>query len=128
VQDDQIACCRLARTLDASKQARAVVSEALGDALDRDRISDLALVVGELVNNAVRHGREPMGLRVIRRGHGVRVELHDGSTELPRFTEPRPQGGFGMHLISALADRWGTDRYDDRGKRVWVEFCIHERS
>jgi hypothetical protein len=33
--------------------------------------------------------------------------------------------GRGMHLIEAIADRWGVDRHRaEVGKRVWAELCL----
>ena len=42
--------------------------------------SDLALVVTELVANAVRHAGTDITVRLSRLGDGVRVEVADGST------------------------------------------------
>lgn len=83
---------------------------------------DVALLVSELVSNAVIHASSKPRLEVrIGRSH-VRVEVRDDSPEhaLPRVPDVERPGGRGLLLIETLASRWGTDR-DGDGKRVWFE-------
>ena len=83
---------------------------------------DAALLVSELVTNVVRHvaGEAAMTVEV----HLTRAALHvavvDGSTA-PAATRPRTaDGGHGLRLVAAVADRWGSEEHAG-GKRVWFE-------
>ncbi len=103
---------------------------------------DVALVLTELVTNAVEHARTPLtvtvGLRsttgnagdVGKVGNGgaagpvVRIEVADGSTAPPR---PQPLDrwaarGRGLQMIEALATGWGYTA-TATGKTVWAEFA-----
>ena len=83
---------------------------------------DAALLVSELVTNVVRHvtGEATMTVEV----HLTRTALQWPSSTAPprrRAREPRTaQGGHGLWLVAAVADRWGSEEHD-RGKRVWFE-------
>jgi anti-sigma regulatory factor (Ser/Thr protein kinase) len=91
-------------------------------------LDDLALVVTELVGNAIRHAGTDMEVRLVAIAGGVRLEVHDGSTEplRPRPAAPSDEGGRGLMLVDALSTRYGVDR-DPPGKRVWVEFLAGAR-
>lgn len=85
---------------------------------------DGALIVSELVSNAVRHARS-RSLRVtVIRPESVRVRIGvvDKSKRLPEVREPREgaESGRGLALVGALAKDWGTVRLP-WGKRVWAE-------
>ncbi|MER5739472.1 MULTISPECIES: ATP-binding protein [unclassified Streptomyces] len=81
------------------------------------------LVVAELANNAVRHGRVPgrdFELRMERDGEHVRIELSDARGERRPLPSRQPdEGGYGLLLVTALATAWGVK---DRtvGKTVWA--------
>jgi len=95
--------------------------------LDRWGVPDAdgvaALLVSELVTNALRYGEQPMRLVARRAGHGLRVEVHDGRPgEAPRLRNPAPDSpsGRGMMLVDALAARWGWSEFGG-SKQVWFE-------
>ncbi|MBA6437938.1 SpoIIE family protein phosphatase [Streptomyces sp. GMR22] len=79
------------------------------------------LLVSELVANAIRHGRGPVELRLLR-GEGLICEVTDGSLTTPRIrhASETDEGGRGLQLVSALSHRWGT-RYTPTGKCIWTE-------
>ncbi len=82
----------------------------------------VALLVSEVATNALVHGSGEVQVSV-RAGSGVlRVEVADGSPELPRPRRagPEAEGGRGLALVDALASDWGTERTAD-GKVVWFE-------
>ncbi|MEV7287256.1 ATP-binding protein [Streptomyces sp. NPDC093252] len=112
----------------AVRTARAEVREQLRD-WSLESLSDLAaLLVSELVTNALRHATGPVGLRLIRRGGGsgmLLVEVSDSLPDLPteRAPDPEDESGRGLLLVASSADRWGT-RPDDSGKTVWFELAV----
>ncbi|KAB1987673.1 ATP-binding protein [Streptomyces triticiradicis] len=94
----------------------------------------VALVVGELAANAVRHGHVPghdFGLRLaLDTAAGlVRIEVADAAAgKRPPVTPPSPhpegESGRGLFLVDVLAARWGTAPRRTLGKTVWAEVPI----
>jgi anti-sigma regulatory factor (Ser/Thr protein kinase) len=87
--------------------------------------SDVAqLLVSELVTNAVRHaGGDGVLVRATLQADLLRVEVHDSSPSVPGPVSPAPEsaeGGRGLLLVDALADRWGVEQVT-AGKRTWFE-------
>ena len=82
----------------------------------------LALLVGEVVANAVEHGAPPIRVCVDWDGSRVRVEVHDGGAALPVQHQPGPgeDGGRGIWLVDHESGTWGVSE-DTSGKSVWFE-------
>ena len=108
------ASARLART----RATAAVVTSGRADLAE-----DVAMLVSELVSNAVIHAKTQMRLTVELAGEGVRVALADDSAVMPRFAGADLQAisGRGLLIIDRLAARWGVERLSQGGKLVWVE-------
>jgi anti-sigma regulatory factor (Ser/Thr protein kinase) len=109
----------------AVRHARALASDALGWSEPCPDDGELALVITELVANAVRHGRgRRIGLRVEGRQKTVRVEVENRCwTTLPRRrlpSEVRPSGR-GLALVAAYSRSWGVDACARGRTRVWAE-------
>jgi hypothetical protein len=70
----------------------------------------VALVVTELVTNAVVHGHARPQLRVGWDGHSVRVEVEDDGPGRPtmRPMNPTTTSGRGLALVDHIADDWGV--------------------
>jgi anti-sigma regulatory factor (Ser/Thr protein kinase) len=86
-----------------------------------------AVVVSELVTNAVLHGRRPIELELSADESTVRIEVFDGDRDHQGVAR-RPVGvddhhGRGLHVVDALARRWGVDAHA-RGKVVWAELAL----
>ena len=111
--------------LDAPKLARRVTA-ANEPALPRSVRDDIALLVTELVTNAVRHGgASDRSLQVGIRRHAdrIRVEVVDPGTDFePPATPSRgdASGGWGLFLVDRVAERWGVRRAR-AGTCVWFE-------
>ena len=72
---------------------------------DEEWLDGAAVVVSELVTNAVRHGGGCLALHVEAHGPDVTLSVADGSSVVPRRREPDGSGGRGIMLIDALAVR-----------------------
>ena len=98
----------------------------LADVLDRWGCGELndsaALLVSELVTNAIVHAHSSVELAVHLRPERVRVEVIDTAREHVRRRDAKDdeQSGRGMALIEALAVAWGIDSLLS-GKSVWFE-------
>jgi anti-sigma regulatory factor (Ser/Thr protein kinase) len=73
-----------------------------------DLLFPTELIVSELVTNAIRHGRPPAELRLIRH-HVLACEVTDSNSAQPRLSRARTtdEGGRGLFLVAQLAERWG---------------------
>lgn len=91
----------------------------------------LTLIVAELSANAVRHGLVPgrdFRLSLSAEGIALRIEVTDTRGErVPVLTQPSDapngdgEGGRGLLLVAALANRWGWyPCADGPGKTVWA--------
>ncbi|MFE4873478.1 ATP-binding protein [Streptomyces sp. NPDC056682] len=98
-------------------------------ALDPEAGETAALLVSELVTNAVKHGRSH-SIRVLVARPGpdrIRVAVVDKRRCVVEAGTPHPDDvrGRGLVLVEALSDSWGTDLLP-WGKRVWAE--VHLRA
>lgn len=103
--------------------------DAWGFAYDSGASEDVSLVVAELAANAVRHGSvrgRSFRVRLVWCEDVVRVEVADGRTErLPVLRVPDEEGGCGLVLVAALAERWGVEpRTGSAYKVVWAEVRV----
>jgi anti-sigma regulatory factor (Ser/Thr protein kinase) len=80
------------------------------------------LLTSELVANAVLHTNTPIEVVVRTVGDRARIEVHDGSAQLPvRKNYSTMSGtGRGLMLVERMATRWGAET-TDTGKVVWFE-------
>ncbi|MET7856758.1 SpoIIE family protein phosphatase [Streptomyces sp. NPDC005318] len=108
----------------AAQEARHHVRDKLADWQLDELAMTAELLVSELVGNAVRYGRSPIGLRLLR-AEGLICEVSDGSLTTPRIRHAAEtdEGGRGLQLVAALAQRWGA-RYTATGKCIWTEQTV----
>ncbi|HEU5419306.1 MAG TPA: SpoIIE family protein phosphatase [Streptosporangiaceae bacterium] len=105
------------------RDAREMAGRKLADWGWGDLALTCELVVSELVTNAIRYGRPPIRLLLIRQEPDMLIcEVSDGSSTSPhlRIAGATDEDGRGLFLISQVARRWGT-RYTESGKTIWVE-------
>ena len=99
-------------------RSRAFTRRALGGQLSAVA-DDAALVVTELVTNAVLNGGPPVRLRLREVPDGVRLEVADRGPELPAAVRRSTVAmtGRGLALVDALTRAWGVEQ-DARGGKV----------
>lgn len=114
----------------AARAARRFVTETLGRWRRHDAVlDDAALVVTELVTNALVHAHSATTVAVSSRVGTVRIEVTDASPVAPMPREhphATAASGRGMALVAAMAARWGTEPTPD-GKVVWAELREGDR-
>ena len=98
-----------------------------------ERSPDIAIVVSEMVTNALRHAlpgsghtrpRRPVRLGLLQQGPWVLCAVADPGTAVP---VPRAPGsldetGRGLQMICAFSDQWGCTTPSQAGKVVWALF------
>ena len=104
-----------------------------------ERSDDIAVVVSELLTNALRHALPDAGsaphpgsvrLALLQPGRCVICAVADPSPKTPTPRQPGIlcEGGRGLHVIGALAEAWGCTPPGHRGKVVWALFSLqHHR-
>ncbi|MER7578122.1 SpoIIE family protein phosphatase [Streptomyces sp. NPDC126514] len=119
--EDRVAEWHVPADTAAVSDLRASVTRQLVDWDLEELTFTTELILSELVTNALRYGREPIGLRLLR-DRTLICEVSDGSTTSPhlRYAATTDEGGRGLFLIAQLAERWGT-RYIPGGKIIWAE-------
>ena len=109
-------------------QARRMAGEQLISWGLDELADDARLVVSELLSNAALHAKPPIQMRLARIAGGVRIEVSDGSREMPLLIRARPDAmtGRGWSLVQALVHKWGADRAPRAwgGKTVWVTMLL----
>jgi len=109
---------------DAPRTARRLVDglEVGGRARD-----DISLMVSEIVTNCVIHAQlsasDEIALLAVRTGDQVRVEIYDPGVGFAGIIDRTTQvGGWGLQIVDALADHWGTE--SGRRTCVWFEASV----
>jgi hypothetical protein len=101
--------------------ARRAAQQRFAGRLSRRRLNDLALVISELVGNAVVHGRGEVVLRLQLDGETLRGEIideGDGFEHEVRTRGPDDIGGRGRMLVESMTSRWGIH---EGTTHVWFE-------
>jgi anti-sigma regulatory factor (Ser/Thr protein kinase) len=107
----------------APRRARELLQQAaVAWDLDDEIRHDAAMVVTELVANAVDHARTPSVVTLAHDGRSLSVSVRDGNGEQaprPRPVDPTAPRGRGLQMVEALAASWGVTAHPD-GKTVWA--------
>lgn len=108
------------------RSARRLATDFAEDRLSDMQLDDLALMVSEVVANAVRHGSPEadgnIGLLLEEDQDVLRVVVTDGGQVFafhPKTIDPDSDEHFGLLLVDELADRWGVSL--DGKKAIWLE-------
>jgi serine/threonine-protein kinase RsbW len=115
--------------LQAPADARSYAVEQLTAALGplSSRVThDAALIVSELVTNAVRADSDMVELAMAIRGDSVEVRVCDDG---PGWPQPRDAGvddtsGRGLLLVATVADEWGVEPASNGRKAVWARLSL----
>lgn len=91
----------------------------------QDRVSDVVLVVSELVGNAARFCAGELELCLETRRDRIEVAVTDDSLEpaVLQQRDPLAPDGRGLFLVDALSERWGQ-RLHDGNKTVWATLSL----
>ena len=115
---------------DASSVARArrFMASVLKDARQHTS-EECALIVSELVSNAVRHANTDVVLRVEERRGAIHLEIEDNGPGEPEIKSPpvTELSGRGLKIVDALANDWGVRRTDQSAKVVWATVAVSGR-
>jgi anti-sigma regulatory factor (Ser/Thr protein kinase) len=116
---------------DSVPLARRAATDAARRWLTPAQTPSLALMVSEVVTNALLHGDDDRDVELIVAEHDgvVRVEVRDhgdGFVPEPRALDHDGEGGYGLYLVEQLSDSWGWSRSDRTV--VWFELDGHAES
>jgi anti-sigma regulatory factor (Ser/Thr protein kinase) len=110
----------------SAREARWFVGRVLAEWGDTQLVEAAALLVSELVTNAVTHAGSEVHVVVGRGGRYavLRVEVGDFSSTPPTVGgfDLEAMSGRGLALVEALSHRWGVETHGS-GKRVWFELA-----
>jgi anti-sigma regulatory factor (Ser/Thr protein kinase) len=115
-------CEKLSWSETAPREARGLLAAYLAGPDSDGLLRDAQLLVSELVTNALCHAGGPIELRASCTDEVVRVEVRDTSSVMPLLRAPNG-GGRGLHIVAAIATRWGASRDDRGGKVTWFELA-----
>ncbi|MFF7688118.1 SpoIIE family protein phosphatase [Streptomyces syringium] len=107
-------------------ECRHQLGELMHDWRDADQIDSAVLMVSEMVTNVLVHtDGDALLVAEITGEQGercLRVEVEDGSDELPHRRHPgeMASSGRGLVLMELLASAWGVDPRGE-GKNIWFE-------
>lgn len=109
---------------------RHLTSELAAAGIYETAVCDAAIVVSELLSNAIRHAA-PLPDAQVRvtwtlDHDALRIAVSDaGDGPLPQVTEPAPgaPGGRGLGIVESLADHWGVLR-ENGVTTVWAQLTV----
>ncbi|MEV4751847.1 ATP-binding protein [Streptosporangium sp. NPDC049248] len=108
-------------------KARAMVSETLAAWALHHLVDDVALVVGELLANAIVHGEPVVRLSLWASPDEFQVQVTDRGTRQPRHLtlDPESLHGRGLAIVRAIAHDTGVTPLPNRpGKTVWARWRL----
>ena len=113
----------LERDRTAPSNARRAVERFGAGTLAPEVVPDVRLLVSELISNSVKYGGDGSVELILRSEdpHHVHVEVVDQGVGFVPAARERPRtepGGWGLHMVEALTQRWGVR---DGSTHVWFE-------
>jgi anti-sigma regulatory factor (Ser/Thr protein kinase) len=112
----------IARDRRAPAAARSAIDSLTGQ-VNPSMVPDARLLVSELITNSVKYGNGgPVTLEVTAEDpNAMRVEVIDQGSGFVPVVRDRPRtevGGWGLHMVEALSERWGVH---EGSTHVWFE-------
>jgi anti-sigma regulatory factor (Ser/Thr protein kinase) len=112
----------IGRDPQAPAMARRAV-ERFGEALDPSLLPDVKLLVSELITNSVKYGGDGVVDLILHseKPEHIHVEVVDQGVGFIPTARDRPMteaGGWGLHLVEVLTERWGVH---EGSTHVWFE-------
>lgn len=111
----------LPRSDEAPAFARHAIDAAYGAKMSRVRLADAAVVVSELVTNALVHGEGAIVFKAQLRRGTLKVEVVDEGTDNAPQIREQPEGdggGWGLRIVDSVSQRWGAF---EGTTHVWAE-------
>jgi len=104
-------------------QARRIIADELAGRLSAPALDDVKLMVSELVTNGIVHGSSepdaPVMLDLLVNGH-IRCRVLDHGPGFASGPRSHEAGGWGLHVVEQLSDRWGM-QCSPQQTEVWFE-------
>jgi anti-sigma regulatory factor (Ser/Thr protein kinase) len=109
----------------SATRARELVRAHLAPLAPPEAVEVAALLVTELVTNAVLHARTTIALAIDIEPGRILLRVADESDAVPtrRNYAPEAATGRGLALVDQLATAWGVDTSSE-GKEVWAEIAF----
>jgi anti-sigma regulatory factor (Ser/Thr protein kinase) len=112
----------------APSRARSAIDSLTGQVND-SIVPDAKLLVSELITNSVKYGHGgPVTLEVTSEDpNSMRVEVIDQGVGFVPIARDKPKtevGGWGLHLVESLSERWGVH---EGSTHVWFELSRPDR-
>jgi anti-sigma regulatory factor (Ser/Thr protein kinase) len=112
--------------LSAPRDARARLTEVLRgtSGIDEVHVQNAAVIVSELVTNALRAGSTGVCIDLETGERYVRISVIDDAPGVPRPREAHDgaETGRGLQIVAALSAAWGVNRHAD-AKEVWADIA-----
>ena len=119
----ELADVAIPRDPHAPRLARRAIEQFADERLDPSVVPDVTLLVSELITNSVKYGGEGEVVLQMRSDHErhVRIEVVDQGSGFVPVARNKPAtdvGGWGLHLVETLTNRWGVH---EGSTHVWFE-------
>jgi anti-sigma regulatory factor (Ser/Thr protein kinase) len=98
--------------------------ERLGGVVPDEVLADVRLLVSELITNSVKYGGDGDVTLRVEGPDPLRVEVVDRGAGFVPLARDRPMteaGGWGLHVVERLSDRWGVF---EGSTHVWFEIDV----
>lgn len=117
---------------ETAEEARRLTRQAMALWGLEEQAETAELLISELVSNAIKHTSSDILRVIVSRPSPTRVRLAvvdkaPRRLPVPRAVDFEAESGRGLHLLEALADRWGYELLGTNAKRgPWGKRCFAE--
>ncbi len=87
-------------------------------------LDDLILLSSELLTNAVKACSGDIVVEITAHRDSIELAVEDDSPLAAVLRRPDESGGRGLHIVEALATRWGQQPASTGHKRVWCQMAV----